>query len=282
MFAPSSRDEWVGRARRAEELGYDVVGVADHLGLSAPFPSLILAAEATERVRLKTFVLNTAFYNPLLLARDVITTDRFTDGRIEIGLGAGYIQAEFDAAEMPFPRPGVRVDHLERTVEVLKKTFADPDFEPSPLQQPGPPLMLAGRGDRVLALAARHADIIGFTGAAASKDGGHPMLADADGVGERVEYTNSLLGERAESVSLNVLVQKVVPENERSTVLDELAPMLTPAAAANIDEVPTFLIGTPHAMAERLRERRDRFGFTYITVLEDAMDAFAPVIELLK
>ncbi|KAA0022793.1 TIGR03621 family F420-dependent LLM class oxidoreductase [Antrihabitans cavernicola] len=282
MLAPSSRDEWVGRARRAEELGYDVIGVADHLGLPAPFPSLVLAAEATERVRLNTFVLNTAFYNPLLLARDLTTTDRFTDGRLEIGLGAGYVKAEFDAAEMPFPAARARVDHLEHTVEVLTKAFADPDFQPSPLQQPGPPLLLAGRGDRVLALAARHADVIGFTGAAAGKDGGSPTLGSGNDVDERVRYVRTLLAGRTDSVELNVLIQKVAGEADRAALVDEITPFVTAEAAAAVDDIPTVLVGSPTVMAERLRERRDRFGFSYVTVLEDAMESFAPVIGLLK
>ncbi|BCK66317.1 hypothetical protein Srufu_002700 [Streptomyces libani subsp. rufus] len=98
MFVPGSRREWSAKCRRAEELGFDVVGVADHLEFSAPFPAMVLAAEATERVRLSTFVLNTPFYNPVLLARDVASTDQFIDGRMELGLGAGYVKAEFDTA----------------------------------------------------------------------------------------------------------------------------------------------------------------------------------------
>ncbi|WP_425296721.1 LLM class flavin-dependent oxidoreductase [Nocardia abscessus] len=83
MVVPEFRSNWIEKCRRAEELGFDVIGVADHLGLPAPFPAMILAAEATERVRLNTFVLNTAFYNPVLLARDVAGADQFTDGRVE-------------------------------------------------------------------------------------------------------------------------------------------------------------------------------------------------------
>src|SRR5437764_13828090 len=102
LVAPGSRAEWVAKCRQAEDLGYDVVGVVDHLGTVAPFPALVLAGEVTERVRLNTFVLNASFYNPVLLAREVTGLDRFTDGRLELGLGAGYAEAEFAAAGIPW------------------------------------------------------------------------------------------------------------------------------------------------------------------------------------
>src|SRR4051812_48945381 len=130
MVAPESRAAWIEKCRKAEELGYDVLGVADHLGMPAPFPALVLAAENTKRVRLNTFVLNAGFYNPVLLARDITGTDQLTDGRFEVGLGAGYVKAEFDAAGIPWPTPRQRVDHLERTIKELKRLYADPEHKP--------------------------------------------------------------------------------------------------------------------------------------------------------
>ncbi|WP_158879540.1 TIGR03621 family F420-dependent LLM class oxidoreductase [Amycolatopsis anabasis] len=282
MLVPSSREEWVAKCRRAEELGYDVVTVADHLGMPAPFPALVLAAEATERVRLGTFVLNAPFYNPALLARDVAATDQLTGGRIELGLGAGYVRAEFEAAGMPFPPARERVDHLERTILELKRLYADPGYQPRPSQDPGPPLLLAGRGDRLLRLAAEHARIIAFSGAAPSRDGEFPALADADAVDERVEYVRGLLGDRAEETEFNILVLRLVAPGEREAFLEEARPYLGDIAGDRIDEMPTFLFGTPERMAERLRERRERFGFSYLNVTEDNMEKFAPVMEALR
>ncbi|MFF3146594.1 LLM class flavin-dependent oxidoreductase, partial [Streptomyces sp. NPDC057927] len=102
LLAPAPLDEWRAKCRRAEELGYDVILVPDHLGMPAPFPSLVAAAEATERPRLGTFVLNAGFWNPTLLAREVATTDTLTGGRLELGLGTGYIRAEHDTAGLPW------------------------------------------------------------------------------------------------------------------------------------------------------------------------------------
>lgn len=114
----------------------------------------MLAAEATERVRLGTFVLYAA-----LLAREVASTDEFADGRLELGLGAGYVKAEFDTAGLPWRGAGKCLDHLEHTINELRRLFADPEHQPHPAQKPGPPLLIGGWGDRMLRLAAEHADI---------------------------------------------------------------------------------------------------------------------------
>jgi probable F420-dependent oxidoreductase len=280
MFVPSSRAEWVAKCRKAEELGYDVIGVADHIGMPPPFPAMVLAADATERVRLTTYVLNAAFYNPTLLAREVTGTDVFTDGRIELGLGAGYIKAEFDAAGIPWQGAGGRVDHLERTITELERLYADPEHKPQPVQKPGPPLLIAGRGDRMLTLAAKHADIVAFSGTAAGKDGQRPSLAKVAEIEERVEFVRGKLGGR--SVELNIMVHKLALTDDRDAALAEAQKQLPELTAAELGELPTVLIGTPAEVAEQIRQNRKRFGFTYLTVMEFDLEAFAPVIELLK
>lgn len=282
MVAPDSRRNWIEKCRRAEELGYDVIGVPDHLGCPAPFPSMIVAADATERVRLNTFVLNAPFYNPVLLARDIAGADQLTDGRVEIGLGAGYVQAEFDAAGIPFESGGKRVAQLERTVATLRTLFSDPEYQPRPAQPSGPPLLLAGWGNRLLRLAAEHADIIAFPGASATENGGPLHLAGLGEIREKVDYVRGLLGNRADSVEFNILVQRVVPPEERAAVLELFGPALPEDVADHPEDLPTLLIGTPEEMAERVRSHRDHYGFTYITVLEHSMEQFAPVIELLR
>src|SRR4051794_23907837 len=152
LLTSAPADEWRAKCRRAEELGYDVILVPDHLGMVAPFPALVAAAEATERPRLGTFVLNAGFWNPALLAREVATTDALTGGRLELGLGAGYVQAEHDSAGLPYGSPGERVDHLRRTVDEVERLLGSPDHQPQPVQKPRVPLMIGGNGDRVLRL----------------------------------------------------------------------------------------------------------------------------------
>lgn len=270
------------KCRRAERLGYDVVAVPDHLGAPAPFPALVMAAEATEHVRLCSFVLNTSFYNPTLLARDVAGTDQLTDGRLDLGLGTGYVADEFAAAGIDFPKASERLDHLEHTITELRRLFDDPEHQPRPAQSPVP-LVLGGRGDRMLRIAAEHAETIGFTGAAKPKrDGGALSLTDADSIAERVQFALDAAGDRAPEVELNLLVQAAMVGGDRRSALDDWRQALPHLTREQVDELPTLLAGTPAEVAEQLRSHRERFGFTYITVLEHNLDSFAPVIELLK
>lgn len=273
-----SRKDLVDKCRRAEAYGYDVIGVADHLNMWAPFPSIMLAAEVTHRPRLATAMLDTSFYNPPLLARDVAAIDQLTEGRLEVGLGTGYMKAEFDSAGLPWMSAKQRVEHLEHTVAELRRLLVDPDHRPRPVQDPGPPLWMGGRGDRVLAAAAREADIIGFTGFARSKDGDKGDLEDFDGVEERVKYVRSLLGERIDTVELNVLVWRVFRSSNRRAEAARIGPARSLTADQLLD-VPTVLIGTAPQIAEQLLEFRERLGITFFLVRDYSLDDFGPVIE---
>lgn len=268
LVTPADRDEWVRKCRRAEALGYDVLLVPDHLGMPAPFPSLVLAAEVTERPRVGTFVLNAAFWNPVLLGREVSSTDRLTGGRFELGLGAGYVKAEFEEAGLPWESPGARVDHLERTVKELMDRLDTP-----------PPLLIGGAGDRVLRLAAEHASVVAFTGARTARDG-TLSLVDAESVAERVAHVDRHLGAR--EVEKNILVQTVVVTDDRRAAAGTLQRYDPDMTREQILELPTLLVGTHQQIAEQLREHRKRYGFSYITVLEPSLEAFAPVIDLLR
>lgn len=284
MMIPADAGAWREKCRRAEALGFDVITVADHLGMPAPFPAIVAAAEATERPRLGTFTLNAGFFNPTLLAREVATTDQRTGGRLELGLGTGYVRAEHEMSGLPFGTPGQRVAHLRRTVEELERLAAADDFAPRPVQSPKPPLLIGGNGDRVLELAARHADIVAFTGAKVDPidPSGNPRMLSAEELDERVAAYRTFAAGRAEPSELNLLIQMVVPTPDRRTTIRphlEQIPHLTEEQAL---EAPILLIGTTEQMVEQLRAQRERYGFSYITVLEPWMDAFAPVLEALR
>ncbi|GAA1250088.1 TIGR03621 family F420-dependent LLM class oxidoreductase [Prauserella halophila] len=271
MLASGERPQWLDKCRRAEDFGFDVVAVADHLGMPSPFPSLVAAAEATERVQLGTFVVNTAFYNPTLLARDVDTTDLLLDGRLELGLGTGYARAEFDTAGLPFPRPGARLDHLEQCLTVLRQHYGDRSL---------PPIVLGGQRDRMLRIAAREADVVGFTGAHFTRDGDGATLAGPSELDERVAFAVTEAGDR--DPELNLLIQHVEVTDDRAGALERLREYDTTKSADELGELPMLLVGTAAQIADRLRAHRERFGFTYITVMEKDMAAFAPVVEQLR
>ena len=280
LVVPGSRAEWVAKCRKAEDLGYDVVGAADHVGMAPPFPALVLAAEATERVRLNTFVVNACFHNPVLLARDVTGTDQFTDGRLELGIGAGYVEAEFHAAGIEWGTPGQRFARLERAVLELKRLYADPSHKPEPVQKPGPPLLLGGRGDRVLKLAAKHADIVGFTGTSASKVEGRMSLAGLAELTERVEFARAALDGR--DAELNLLVHATRVTGDRRSTLEAVHRRVPDLSVDELGELPTVLVGSAEAVAEQLLRTRETLGISYFTVIEDDLARLAPVIEKLR
>ncbi|MGW2343267.1 LLM class F420-dependent oxidoreductase [Streptomyces sp. NPDC001661] len=277
LVTPAPDDAWRAKCLRAEELGYDVILVPDHLGAPSPFPSLVAAADATSRPKVGTFVLNCAFWNPVLLAREITTTVALTGGRLELGLGTGYVREEFEQAGLEWGTPGSRVDHLERTVAELDRLLSAPD------QGPRPPLLIGANGDRMLRITAEHADIAAFTGARApngNAGGLEPLTGDE--LDERVATYRKFAADRPESAELNLLVQLVAVTDDRPAAVQPLLEHLPHLTEEQVLDSPLLLVGTVEQITEQLLERRERFGFSYFTVLEPSMDALAPVIEALR
>ncbi|MGW2514181.1 TIGR03621 family F420-dependent LLM class oxidoreductase [Streptomyces scopuliridis] len=281
MTTPDVGEAWRTRCVRAEALGYDVILVPDHLGMVAPFPALVAAAAATERPRLGTFVLNAAFWNPALLAREIATTDALTGGRLEVGLGTGYVREEHERAGLEFLPPGERVGHLIRTVAELERLLGDEAEPPRPVQLPRPPLLIGGNGDRVLRLAAEHAEIAAFTGGRATKEGGLRVLSARE-LAERVDAYRGFAAGRAVPAELNLLLQYVAITPDRGAAVRELAAIAPELTEDELLDLPLIAVGTVRQIADQLRGLRERFGFSYLSVLDPFMEAFGPVIEELS
>lgn len=302
-FGIGSREEFAETCRRGEGYGYDTMFAADHLGLPAPFPTLVAAAGATERLTVGTLVLNAPFWNPALLAREVATTDLLTDGRLELGLGAGHMKWEFDEAGIEWEAFGDRADRLEATIDELGRLFAagghaqEAERHESlgtpplrPVQRRGfggygPPLLVGGTGDRILRIAAERADIVAVAGVYQIK--GRPpgtfRLGTAEEADDRVRYARECAGDRADEVEWHVLVQMVVPTDDRHAAAAKLAEQYGDVMGAEgILETPFLLIGTAEEMAGQILRNRERYGFTYYTVHGPFMEAFAPVIERVR
>ncbi|WP_084252122.1 LLM class F420-dependent oxidoreductase [Mycobacterium avium] len=257
-----SREALLDKAKRAEDAGFDILCVPDHLGAAAPFPTLTAVAMVTTTLRLSMYVLNSAFYKPALLSRDMQALDLLSDGRLEIGLGTGYVREEFEAAEIPYPSARERVDYLEHMTKYLKE------------HHPSTPLIIAGNGDRVLTIAARNADIIGLTGA---------KVRDVeDPFAERVEFVRNAAGDRFDSLELNLAITAMprVGETEPDLKLTRsYSPKLTDE---QILSMPSVLSGSPRDIADTLSTYRDKYGVSSFTVQDNHIDNFAKVIAELR
>jgi probable F420-dependent oxidoreductase len=259
--------DFATKCRRAEELGYDVITIPDHLGAPAPFPALVAAAAVTERVRVGPLVLNVPFYNAALLARDIESTVQVTGGRFDLGVGSGHMKREFDDAGLPWWPAKVRVGYLEHTLGELRERL--PEL---------PPLLIAGNSDGVLSLAAKQADIVGFAGLkqAPGKPPGSFDLTTADELAERVAFVRE---RAARELEFNMLIQHVVAREDPRAELDSWVPGYT---ADDLLAAPQIFAGPVARIAEQVQHHRERFGFTYFTVFESAMAAFAPVMDLVR
>jgi probable F420-dependent oxidoreductase len=282
-----SREALTATCRTGERYGYDVVLVPDHLcrNCPAPFPTLVAAAGASERLRVGTFVLNVGFWNPSLLAREAATSDQLTGGRLELGLGIGHMKSEFDAAGIPWQPFGERADRLAATIDELDQLFGDGQNGYDSAQRPRPPLMIAGTSDRVLQLAAERAEIVGYGGILQVR--GQPpgtfRIATAAEMDERVRFFRERAGERAERIEANILIQRVmVTDDRRGAAETFLADRDAGLTVDELLEAPVVLIGTVEQIAEQLWERRERYGFTYICVHEPYLEEFGQVIGELR
>ncbi|WP_055713700.1 LLM class F420-dependent oxidoreductase [Streptomyces torulosus] len=280
LLNPTSAEEWRAKCRRAERLGYDVILVPDHLGMPAPFPALVAAAEATERPRVGTFVLNAGFWNPALLAREVATTDALTDGRLELGLGTGYVPAEHERAGLPWGSPRERVDHLARTIAELRRLLDSEEHQPRPAQRTVP-LLVGANGDRMLRVTAEHADIAAFTGARPGAGGTLEALT-AEELDERVGRYHEFAAGREEPAELNLLIQIVEFTEDRGAAVRPWLRHIPHLSEEQVLRLPLVLVGTLDEIVEQVLAQRKRYGFTYLTVLEPNMEAFARVIEALR
>jgi probable F420-dependent oxidoreductase len=294
--SPAAGTDWGERVRRVEQLGYAILVVPDHFrDHLAPVPALTAAALATTRLRVGSLVFSNDFRHPAVLARDAATIDVLSGGRFELGLGAGWLREEYDQAGIPFDAPGTRIERLAEAVTIIKGllagervTFAGRHYavtalegRPAPVQRPHPPLAIGGGGRRTLTLAAREASIVGLV-PRARRDGGGLDLADLSDAAtrEKLAWVRAAAGDRFGSLELNALIQAAVVGEPRAAAADRLAARFKVTREVVL-ESPYAALGTVGEICETLRERRERYGISYLTVFERDMEAFAPVVQRL-
>lgn len=292
-FAAGDAAAWGEQARRVEGLGYDTLLIPDHfdVDLFAPIAALTAAACATTTLRVGTTVFANDFRHPAVLAKELATLDVLSDGRLEVGLGAGDQQDDYDQIGLPFDPPGVRVARLQEAVRVLKGLWGEGPFTytgthytiraltgwPRPVQRPHPPLYIGAGGQRLLTFAAREADSVGII-AQALPDGGLDVGRDTEALlAEKVSWVRAAAGERFARLELAALIWDVIITDHRQAAAERVARpgWLT---AKQILASPYFLIGSVDALVARLEELRARYHLSYFQVFPAAMETFAPLV----
>ena len=284
-------------AQHVEALGYHTLVMPDHFGARfALAPALVLAAEATDKLRVGSLVYDNDFRHPALLAQEVASIDLLTDGRFEFGLGAGWLKSEYDAAGLPFDEGRTRVERMAEALHVVKTLFsATPvSYEgrfytltgltgsAKPKQEPHPPVLIGGGGRRLLTLAAKEADIISVM-PRSRRDGSGLEDTDAspEAFAHKVGWIRDAAGDRFSAIELNTLVQTVVITDHPR---DAAAP-LAKEYVMEVDEVfetPLVLIGSVDQIVDALERRRERFGLSYVTVFEKDLENLGRVINRLR
>ena len=308
-YAPASAAGWREQVRRAEAIGFSTFSVADHVIGPGPalkptnhpvqtvaaIPAMAVAAEASERMRIGSRVLCTDYRNPVMLAKELATLDFFSCGRLEIGIGCGWLENEYHAIGIPFHRAGVRLDRLEEIIGLLRASFAEGElslsgthvhavgFEavPKPIAKPMPPLMIGGGSQRVLGIAGREADIVSLNfDNSSGRLGAEGMgSSTAELTDEKVGWIKAAAGGRWPDIELEIGAYFTVVTDDPGTVAKMAAMFaLTPEQLALH---PHALIGSVDSICAQLVERRDRFGISYITFGSSTMEAVAPIVERL-
>lgn len=293
----ATQKEWTELARTAESNGFDTLTMPDHFtDQLAPVPALMAAASATKNLRIGALVWDNDYKHPVVLAKELATLDLLSDGRLEIGIGAGWMATDYVQSGIQYDRPGVRIDRFLEGLEIIKRAMLGEKFSfsgqhytitdyvatPLPVQRPCPPILIGGGGKRVLKLAADLADIVGIN--PSLKDGvvNAETISEmsAEAVTEKVDLVKKTAALRMSQVELNIRTFLVSIRDSAKEAIEGTANMfkVAPELVANS---PFALMGPPAKIAEDLLARRDRWGFSYIIVGGEDVESFAPVIKIL-
>ena len=289
-----SRKDWLAKLHKIEDLGYTTVFMPDHFtDQLGPVPALASAAE-NSNLRIGTLVLDNDYKHPVVLAKEAATLDLLSEGRLELGIGAGWMRSDYERSGIPYDPPAVRVERFEEGLTVLKRCFAEGTFSfdgkhyrisgyeghPKPVQKPHPPILIGAGGRRMLSIAAREADVVGINPSLAP--GEVNAEVGRDGTAERADrklrWVREAAGSRFEEIEFNTLVYIAAVTHDRLGVAANFAPMfgITPEEAL---EVPNALVGTIEQMSEDLIARRERWCLSYYVVGEGAAEDLGPLVE---
>jgi probable F420-dependent oxidoreductase len=290
--APTGQ-EWTLRAMRLEALGYDTLAMPDHMigGAWAAMPALAVAATVTQRLRVGTLVVDNDFRNPTVFARECATLDVLTNGRFELGIGAGWLDRDYQSTGIPFDRGRVRVARLAEAITLMKRLFAEEqvtfagdyyrvekaEVRPKTLQRPHPPLLIAGGGPEILALAGREADIVAIVAAGVTGSGKLPPDSfTLDTMRTQIGLVRGAAGDRFGAIELSMFLDCVLTDDREKTIAE---------LAENGKVEPDLLrksayrgIGTLRDIRDHILRIRDAIGVTYFCLRGPDVEKLGPIL----
>ncbi|MEZ5218765.1 MAG: TIGR03621 family F420-dependent LLM class oxidoreductase [Ilumatobacteraceae bacterium] len=306
-FEAASAADWKATARRAEALGYSTLFTSDHyFGPGriadrtghrpvdlAPLSAMAIAAAATETLKVGCRVFAADYHQPVVLAKETATLDFLTDGRVEVGIGAGWVADEYEGMGIEMDRPGVRIARMAETVGLLRAHWSGEELDvsgehvnvsgfrgvPAPVSPGGPPIMIGGGAPRVLRLAGRLADIVSINFNNASGKLGAQSVASstAERTHEKLSWVREGAGDRFDEIELETAAYFVVVTDQPGPALGAMAARFGVEPEVFAD-VPHAFIGTVEQICEQLDQRREEFGFSYVTIAQRNMEDFAPIV----
>ena len=280
-----------------ESLGYSTLSIPDHFGDQlGPVAALMAAADATTTLRVGSLVFDNDYRHPVVLAKEAATLDLLSDGRLDFGLGAGWLASDYEQAGIPFDPPGVRIDRMAEALTIIKGFFGGGSVSfsgkhykvegleawPAAIQKPHPPIVLGGGGRRMLSLAAREADIVSVNYKLDEGKVNRKLVRTgfAEATDEKLAWIKQAAGERLSEVELSVTIFVANVTDDRDVVAGAMAAGLG-AEPKDVLDMPHFLIGTIEQIVEDLVARRERYGISYIVVPGEAAESLLPVVERL-
>jgi probable F420-dependent oxidoreductase len=309
-FEATSADEWFALARRSEALGYSTLFTSDHyFGPGAiadatghrpvdmaPLTSIAVAAAITSTLRVGCRVFACDFHHPVVLAKETATLDVLSNGRLEVGLGAGWVRDEYDGLGVPMATAGERIAKVGEYVQLLRAHWTGDQLDvdtahthasgfagrPLPVQKPGPPIMIGGGSPKVLGMAGRLADIvsINFDNSSGKLGGASVASSGAGQTAEKIGWIRAGAGDRFDSLELEIGAYFVAIGSEAPATLEAMAKRFG-VAADEFATHPHALIGTVDEVCATLTDRRRRYGISYVTVAQRHLEEFAPVVAAL-
>lgn len=287
---------WRHLIDRIDAEGYDLVHMPQHRGAKgfAPLVALGFVAARSSRLRVGTLVLDNESVHPAIVARDAATLDLLSEGRLELGIGAGWLAADHASIGQEFATAGTRIERLEEAIDVLRAcwsgdtaSFRGRHFtidgapnDPLPAQPGGPPVLVGGGGKRVLQLAARKADIVSLVPNMSAGRVGRESAANATGAatGEKLAWVREAAGSRLPDIELHTNLTNVFVTDDRMPMMEKVARGYGLDNPIDALDIPHVVIGTVAQCVEQLIERRSATGISHYTVFEANIDAFAPIL----